>query len=124
MNRLIREATQELKMLNMDGSDLIILFATVVMLFFAHFSKRWSIISPIVFIIFLFAENQIVKAICFVAILILIILDAKHRGKDSVFLKYNIYSKDCILSKKMVLIISLIGVLCSIVAVVGMLIGR
>ena len=108
----------------MENNDLILLSAVLVMLFFAHFSKRWSIISPIVFIIFLFAENQIVKTICFVAILILIILDAKHRGKDSVFLKYNVYSKDCILSKKMVLIISLIGVLCSIVAVVGMLIGR
>lgn len=107
----------------MNNNDLILLSAVLAMLFFAHFSKRWSIISPIVFIIFLFTENQIVKTICFVAILILIILDAKHRGKDSVFLKYNIYSKDCILSKKMVLIISLIGVLCSIMAVVGMLIG-
>ena len=43
----------------MENNDLILLSAVLVMLFFAHFSKRWSIISPIVFIIFLFAENRV-----------------------------------------------------------------
>lgn len=108
----------------MENNDLILLSAVLVMLFFAHFSKRWGIVTPIVFIMSLFAQNLIVRGVCFIAIMVLIILDAKHRGKDSVFLKYNIYSKDCILSKKMVLILSLIGVLCSIMAVMGMLLRR
>lgn len=107
----------------MESNDLIILIVIPTMLFFAHFTKKWSLVSAIMFIMCFFAQHLIAELVCFVAFLVLMILDGKHKGNESVFIKYNIYSEHCVLPKKFVLIISIIGVICSILSIIGMLIG-
>jgi hypothetical protein len=110
----------------MKSNDLIILIIITTMLFFAHFTKKWSLVSAIMFIMFImffFTQYEIARLVCFVAFLVLVILDGKHKGNESVFIKYNVYSEHCVLPKKFVLIVSIIGVICSILSIIGMLIG-
>lgn len=112
----------------MENRDLVILLAIVASVVSAHIMKKWSAFVPVVFLLILFADNIFVQNVGLLSFVVLIILDGKRKGKDSVFSKYNIYSKDCILPKKAVLVISLIGVAVSILAAVfaveGLLSGK
>lgn len=82
-------------------------------------TKRYGTASIIIFLLLIFANNLFVRDVATVSLVALIILDGKRKGKDSIFSKYNIYSKDCILSKRAILVISLIGVAVSVLAVIG-----
>lgn len=82
-------------------------------------TKRYGTASIIIFLLLIFANNLFVRDGAIVSLVALIILDGKRKGKDSIFSKYNIYSKDCILSKRAILVISLIGVAVSVLAVIG-----
>lgn len=82
-------------------------------------TKRYGTASIIIFLLLIFANNLFVRDVAIVSLVALIILDGKRKGKDSIFSKYNIYSKDCILSKRAILVISLIGVAVSVFAVIG-----
>ena len=98
----------------MESNDLIILIVITTMLFFAHFTKKWSLVSAIMFIMFImlfFTQYEIARLVCFVAFLVLMILDAKHKGNESVFIKYNIYSEHCVKCKiKCTIFISLLAI--------------
>ena len=85
----------------------------------ANIIKKWSSFVPVVFLLSLFADSLLVRGTALLSFIVLIILDGKQNGKDSVFSKYNIYSKDCVLSKWKILIIGLIGVAVSILTVIG-----
>ena len=115
---------QPLETLNVDDRDLVIFLAIIVMVVIAHIIKKWSAFVPIVFLLLLFANNLFVKNIALLSFVALIILDGKRKGKDSVFSKYNIFSKDCVLPKWAILVISLTGVLVSILAVIGLLLEK
>lgn len=82
-------------------------------------TKRYGTASIIIFLLLIFANNLFVRDVAIVSLVALIILDGMRKGKDSIFSKYNIYSKDCILSKRAILVISLIGVAVSVLAVIG-----
>lgn len=82
-------------------------------------TKRYGTASIIIFLLLIFANNLFVRDVAIVSLVALIILDGKRKGKDSIFSKYNIYSKDCILSKRAILVISLIVVAVSVFAVIG-----
>ena len=108
----------------MEGRDLIILLATIVMVAIAHIMKKWSAFVPIVLLLLIFANNLFVKDVALFSFVALIVLDGKRKGKDSVFSKYNIYSKDCVLPKWAILVISLIGVAVSVLAVIGLILEK
>ncbi len=108
----------------MEDRDIVIFLAIIVMVVIAHIIKKWSVFVPIVFLLLLFANNLFVKNIALLSFVALIILDGKRKGKDSVFSKYNIFSKDCVLPKWAILAISLTGVLVSILAVIGLLLEK
>ena len=108
----------------MEDRDLVILSATIVMVAIAHIMKKWSAFAPIVLLLLIFANNLFVQNVALFSFVALIILDGKRKGKDSVFSKYNIYSKDCVLPKWMILVISLIGVVVSVLAIIGLILEK
>jgi hypothetical protein len=90
----------------------------------AYIIQKWSAFVPVVFLLLIFANNLFAKDVAIVSVVVLIILYGKRKGKDSIFSKYNIYSKDCILSKRMILVISLIGVAVLVLAVIGYILEK
>lgn len=85
---------------------------------------KWSMAAFVALILYVFAERHLVRGACFISFILLLCVDLYRKGKDSVLSKYNIYSRDCILPKWAILVISLIGVAVSILALVGLLLER
>lgn len=108
----------------MEGKDLILLSFLVALFIFACATNKRGLAAPIVFLFSFLTDNQFIKGFSLFAFVVLVVVDCKQKGKESVFSKYNIYSKDCVLPRRTIIIISLIGVIISMLALVGIIIGR
>lgn len=80
--------------------------------------------SFVALVLYVFAERHLIRGACFISFILLLCVDLHRKGKDSVLSKYNIYSKDCVLPKWAILVISLIGVAVSVLAVIGLILEK
>ena len=108
----------------MECKELILFGVIIVFLLVANMLRKWSLFAPLVFFVSLLADNLLVQLGGMIAFVALVILDAKRKGKESVFSKYNVYSKDCVLPKRAIIIITLIGAAVSVLALIGILLGK
>lgn len=97
-----------------------VMFLTLIMV---HMLRKWSVGALIAFILLLLSEKLIIKNLCFVSFILLLCIDGKRKGKESILSKYNIYSKDCIFPRRVVIIVSIIGAIVSALAIFGFLLG-
>ena len=89
-----------------------------------HVFQRWSATSFVFLTLFVVSDSQVVNVCSFIMFILFICLDAKRKGKNSIFSKYNIYSPDCVFPAKTVLYISMIGCIVTILVVLIRLIGK
>ena len=105
-------------------SNVIHLLIMLVIAIAAHIYHKWSVASIVFFSLFVISDNDLIKGCGFILFILFLCLDGKRKDKDSVFSKYNIYSPHCILSKRAVLVISVLGMLVSILAMMALLWGK
>ena len=105
------------------SNDTVIAGVMILTLIVVHILRKWSVGALVAFILLLLSENQIIKNICFVSFILLLCIDGKRKGKESIFSKYNVYSKDCVFSRRVVVIVKIIGTIVSALALIGFLLG-
>jgi len=99
-------------------SNYFILFFVGLVLLITHVLRRWSIAVFITLPLALLTHDDLTKGLCLVAFILFMCLDGKNKGKDSIFVKYNVFCKDNQLSKRVNLLILVIGSLISFLAIV------
>ena len=101
----------------MLGNYFMLFFIGLVLLI-THVLRKWSIAVFIMLPLVFLTHDDLIQGLCLFAFILFMCLDGKHKGKDSIFVKYNVFCKDNQLSKRANLLILAIGSFISLLVIV------